>query len=316
VSSRRSLLWAPTGRLRTPWRLVIAGVIVLVVTVGVAVVAAVAGLASGPGAVDGPGLPALLVVLVLEGVAVSAAVLLAGRYLDRRRLADLGLGIDATWWRDLGVGAALGVALVGGAYVVGLAAGVYEASVDPAVPAGGSLPVVLALLAATMVAVGCQEELLLRGYVLTNLAEGVTAVVGRRAAVGAALVISSVAFGLLHGLNPNAGALGLLTITLAGGMLGAGYVWTGSLALPVGLHVTWNLAHALLGLPVSGLRFGVRLVATDASGPPLLHGGAFGPEGGLLGFGATLAGCLGVIAYARASGRGFQPAIAEPSLRE
>jgi len=192
---------------------------------------------------------------------------------------------------------------------------VYDAAFDPAGPDGRPLLVWLALVTATMVAVGLYEELLLRGYVLTNLAEGFTAVLDPRAAVAAALTLSSVAFGLLHGRNPDADSLGLLTITLAGLLLGLGYVCTGRLALPVGLHTTWNLTHVLLGLPVSGLRLGIRLVDTEVSGAELIHGGGFGPEGGVLGLAATLVGCLAVVGYGRLTGRGFRADVAVPGLR-
>ena len=316
MSRLRALLRAPTGRLRTPWRLLVAGLLFLLVNLAVAVVLVTAGLALDPGAADGPRLAGVLVALAGSGLAVAAAVLVAGRYLDHRRVDDLGLSLDAIWWRDLAAGAALGVALVGGAYAAGLAVGVYEATLDPRAPAGYSLPAWLALVGATMVAVGLYEELLLRGYLLTNLAEGLTAFVDRRVAVVAALALSSVAFGLLHGRNPSATTLGVVTITLAGVLLGLGYVYTDRLGLPVGLHVTWNLTHVLLGVPVSGLELGVRLVETSTSGRELVHGGAFGPEGGVLGLAATLLGCVAVVAYGRATGRGLQNAVAVPSLRD
>ena len=315
MTDLRSLLRAPSGRLRTPWRLLVAGLLLVAVNLAVAVAFVAWDVPVDPGATDGPRLAVGLLALTVDGVAVAGAVLLAARYLDHRRLGDLGLSVDGAWWRDLGVGAALGVALVGGAYAAGLLLGVYEASFDPAGPAGYPLSVWLALVVATMVAVGVYEELLLRGYLLTNLAEGFAAFLGRRGAVLAALAVSSAAFGLLHGRNPSATTLGLVTIALAGVLLGLGYVATGRIALPVGLHVTWNLTHVLLGVPVSGLRLGVRLVETETTGAQLVHGGAFGPEGGLLGLAATLVGCVGVVAYGRRTGRGLEPSVAVPSLR-
>lgn len=319
MSGSGSLLRSPTGRLRTPWRLLLAALLFVAVEVVVAVAFAAVGIAPTPDAADGPGLAALLVALTASGAAVTAAVLLAGRYLDRRVVADLGLGIDGGWWRDLVAGAALGVALVGTAYLAGVGLGVYRVAVDPAAPAGLPLFAWLALVAAAMVAVGVSEELLLRGYLLSNLAEGFSALVGRRAAVAAALAVSSLAFGLLHGSNPAANPLGLVTVTLAGVVFGLGFVATGRLALPVGLHVTWNLTSILLGVPVSGLEVGVRLLETETAGPALVHGGAFGPEGGLLGVGATLLGCLAVVGYARLTGRELGEGVAgvvEPTLRD
>jgi membrane protease YdiL (CAAX protease family) len=315
MSGSGSLLHAPTGRLRTPWRLFVAAASLLAVELAVAGAFAAAGVAPVPGAATGTGLAALLLVLTVNGAAVAVAVLALGRYLDHRVVADLGLAVDGVWWRDLGVGAALGVALAGGAYAVGVGLGVYRVSLDPTAPTGPPLAAWFALAAAAMVAVGVSEELLLRGYLLSNLAEGFAALAGRRVAVAAALAVSSVTFGLLHGSNPETTPLGLLTVTLAGVTLGLGFVATGRLALPVGLHVTWNLAHVLLGVPVSSLELGVRLLETETAGPALVHGGAFGLEGGLLGLGATLLGPLAVVGYARLTGRGFHGGVAEPSLR-
>lgn len=311
----RTWLRTPTGRLRAPWRLVVVGVAFILVTLGVTVVALAAGVPVDPTGATGPGVALALGVLGANGVAATAVALLAARYLDRRILGDIGCRLDARWWPDLTAGGALGVGLVGGAYAAGAGAGVYDPAVAPARPPGYSLAAWLAVLAATMIAVGVYEEVLLRGYLLTNLAEGFTAFLSERHAVAVALGCSSIGFALLHGLNPSAGRLALVTLTLAGVMLGLGYVYTGSLAFPIGIHVSWNLSQVLLGLPVSGLDLPVRLVATSVSGDALVHGGGFGPEGGLLGVGMTAVGCLGVVAYGRLTGRGFQVEIAAPALR-
>lgn len=305
--------WVRTsaGRLRTPWRLLLAGGLFFVVTLALSIAFLLVGVPLDPESAAGAELAVVLVVFIANGIALSAAALVAARYIDRRLLADIGVTFDSYWWRDFGVGAALGVGLVGGAYAVGVAIGVYDATIDPAAPSGYPLAVWLALAAGMMVTVGVYEELLVRGYALTNLAEGFTAFVDRQWAIGGALGISSLGFSLLHGLNPNATALGALTIGLAGLLLGLGYVLTGSLALPIGVHITWNLTHVLLGLPVSGLELGIRLVETETVGPAVVHGGAFGPEGGVLGTAAAVVGCLVVVAY----GRGFRADIATPALR-
>jgi uncharacterized protein len=67
-------------------------------------------------------------------------------------------------------------------------------------------------------------------------------------------------------------------------MLGFGYVLSGELAIPIGLHITWNLfQNAVYGFPVSGFGpFGATFLATAQTGPDLWTGGSFGPEAGLL----------------------------------
>ena len=311
----RSWLWTEAGRLRTPWRLLVFGFLLLVVSLAVGGAALAAGYATDPADAGGVDLAVALCFLTVNGVLTALLTLLSGRYLDRRLLGDLGLRGGTRPRLDLLSGAGLGVVLVCGAYAVGAALGVYEGSVDPSGPPEYPLAFWLALLVVNMVVVGVYEELLLRGYVLTNFAEGLAALLGHRASVAAALVVSSLGFGLLHGANPAASGRSLVTVTLAGLLLGLAYVYTGSLSFPVGLHVTWNLSGVLLGLPVSGLEIPVRLVRTEVTGDPAVHGGGFGIEGGLLGLGATVLGCLAVVGYARLTGRTFRTEIATPALR-
>lgn len=312
---RGSALRTDRGRLRTPWRFLLFGILLLVVANVVSLGFLLAGLeVFDPARASGTELAEVLAVFVVNGTALAAATLAAVRFVDRRTVRDVGLTFDVYWWRDLAVGLALGSGLVCGAYLAGLAVGVYDATLAPSAPPGYPFLAWLGLVSLTMVAVGVYEELIVRGYLLTNLAEGFTAVLGARLAIAGALVVSSVGFGLLHGVNPEATALAIATVALAGVFLGLGYVLTGSLALPVGAHVAWNLVHVLLGLPVSGLAVDVAVVETERSGPVLVHGGAFGPEGGLLGLAATLLGCLAVVGYARRTGRGLRDGVAIPEL--
>lgn len=315
TAMRGSPVRTARGRLRLPWRLLLFGVLYLLVDAVVSLGLLAAGATVlDPAEASGPQLAWVLAVFLANGTALAAATLAAARYVDGRTLRDVGVAIDANWWRDMAAGGALGVGLIGGAYLLGLSIGVYEATLSPSAPAGYPFVGWLGLVALTMVAIGVYEELIVRGYLLTNLAEGFAAVVSERWAVVAALVVTGAGFGLLHGLNPDATPFAVATIGLAGVLLGLGYVLTGSLAFPIGVHVTWNLTHVLLGMPVSGLAVDVALVETERSGSALVHGGAFGPEGGLLGFAATLVGCLAVVGYARRTDRGLRKGIAVPEL--
>lgn len=147
---------------------------------------------------------------------------------------------------------------------------------------------------------GIAEEVLVRGYLLTNLAEGLVGLLSRRPAIGTAVVVSSAVFGGAHVMNPNATGVSTLGIAIAGFLLAAGYVLTGDLAIPIGLHLTWNLFQGpVFGFPVSGMGFGVSLVDTVETGPDVATGGVFGPEAGLLGVGAIAVGILLVAGYVR-----------------
>jgi uncharacterized protein len=297
-SSLRELVWHPEERrLRTPLRIAggaaILGVLTLLVTIPPVAVLLL---------VETTALVATTATLTVVSIAASAVgtvagVWLAGRYLDRRRFADYGLRIDRDWWLDCGFGLALGALLMTGVFATKLATGLLTVE---SVGAGENLLSWVVVAVVVFVLVGVYEELLVRGYLLTNLAEGARGTLGERGAILFAVLASSIAFGALHAGNPNATLLSVFNISIAGVMLALGYVLTGELAIPVGIHVTWNLFQGTVyGFPVSGLEIGPSIVAVETTGPRLVTGGGFGPEAGVLGLGAMIAGSLLTVAWVR-----------------
>jgi membrane protease YdiL (CAAX protease family) len=136
------------------------------------------------------------------------------------------------------------------------------------------LVAVLPLFAASVYS-GYLEEILARGIVFRIIEEGL--------GTWFALAISALLFGLLHLANPNSTILSALAIALTGGVvLGAGYVLTRRLWLPIGAHFAWNFTlGGVFGLAISG-HTGQGLVDAQLTGPELLTGGTFGPEASLL----------------------------------
>ena len=87
--------------------------------------------------------------------------------------------------------------------------------------------------------------------------------------------------------------LALVGIALAGVFMAYGYLLSGSLWLPIAFHFAWNFAQGpLFSFPVSGLASEGLLLLERGDSPSLVTGGAFGPEGGLLGVIALLLGLL------------------------
>ena len=127
-----------------------------------------------------------------------------------------------------------------------------------------------------MATVAVTEELMFRG-VLFRIVEGWTG-------TWIALTLTSVLFGAVHLLNPNASLWGTLAIAIeAGTMLTAAYVATRKLWVPIGLHLGWNVAaSAIFSTEVSGNDTPQGLLDATTSGPVLLTGGEFGPEGSVL----------------------------------
>jgi len=118
------------------------------------------------------------------------------------------------------------------------------------------------------------EELFIRGYLFS--------VLRRFAGWRAALVVTSVVFGLLHLGNPGADAESILAVIVAGFFLGAILLATRSLYAAGAAHFAWNWVMAgALHIAVSGIAsrdVDYRMVET---GPDWLTGGPWGPEGGL-----------------------------------
>src|SRR5215813_315944 len=92
--------------------------------------------------------------------------------------------------------------------------------------------------------------------------------------------VSAVAFGALHGLNPNASLAASIAIILESGiLLAAAYFATRTLWLPIGLHFGWNFAEDFVfGVRISGHAGRPAIVEGTLTGSPLWTGGDYGLE--------------------------------------
>ena len=314
------VIWNGTERrLRTPWRLLLGTVLFVLVSIVTLLSLQLLRETAGIGLLAGFG-PAMrpLVLNAISGLVVLLTLVAVAWLLDRRRLSDFGLGIDREWWVDCGFGLALGGGVMTVMVVAGIAGGwVAVESVGLSV---GTLPQLVGLVAVFLL-VGFYEELLVRGYLLTNFAEGFRWFDRLSPPVAAlcATLLSSLVFGALHATNPNATLLSTAVISAAGLMLALGYLYTGELAIPIGVHITWNVFQGLVyGLPVSGAELPVSLVETTTRGPQIVSGGAFGPEAGLLGLAGVGLSALGILVYCRSRDGtlAIDPDITTPDLRD
>lgn len=181
--------------------------------------------------------------------AVVVLVTWAG-YVDRRPVSRYGLRIDRRWLGMLGIGALVGIAGWGGALATDLLFG--WASVAALLSAGtGPFPLAVGLVVgiAQFTFVGIWEELVFRGIVMRNAVEGLHLPgVSRRWALLGGWVSSSVLFGVLH-YDQAGSVLALGFWVLAGLVLGLAYLLTDELAVPIGLHVAFDVsANHLWGL--------------------------------------------------------------------
>jgi hypothetical protein len=259
---------APSRARRTPLR---SGWLGSVVVRGLAMIAALvlARLVFGA-AGEAVGLPSAVADVLTAGLLLATYVTVVRR-VEHRTPAELARPGAV---RDLRRGALLGAGLFGVTAAILWAAGSLTLTGDVTLSA-----VWPALAAAALAAVF--EELMLRGVVFR--------LVEQRRGTTIALGFSAIVFGALHLLNPGASLTSAAAIALeAGVLLGAAYVLTRSLWLPIGLHFGWNATQSgIFGSPVSGVD-AAGLFDTKLTGSQLLSGGTFGVEGSVV----TVATCL------------------------
>ncbi|GAP07956.1 CAAX protease self-immunity [Anaerolinea thermolimosa] len=305
-------------RLRAFWRLVLT-LLLMAILVGMSQVATASLIDTleGKGWLPGGGLSPqgynTVMNLVLTAVTVLS-IFLAGLSFDRRPFADFGFHFSSHWWIDFTFGLLLGAGLMLLIFGVELAAGwitVTEFLKAYQAPFWAEVGGMFLLF----ICVGVQEEIISRGYLLRNLAEGLNLkFLGPRGALLLAYFLSSLVFGALHFANPNASLTSTLFIAVAGLFLGLGFVLTGELAIPIGLHIGWNFFQGnVFGFPVSGTLAGPTFIAIRQGGPAWLTGAAFGPEAGVLGLAAILLGMALTVVWVRRryGGVTLQTALAE-----
>jgi uncharacterized protein len=178
-------------------------------------------------------------------------------YRDPKALRRLGLGLGIgllVFSLSAGVAALIGVYRITGE---GDASGLLAALIGPAIFAAVS------------------EELVFRGILFRWIEEF--------GGSWMALFLTSAFFGASHLLNPHASAVAAVGIAFeAGVMLGAAYMLTRSLWLPMGIHAAWNFAQGeIFDIPVSGTKVH-GLVVARLTGDPLLTGAGFGLEASVI----------------------------------
>lgn len=203
---------------------------------------------------------------------VAAPIYIGGTYafrrlVDRRSPASLGTPMEpGRIARDSAAGALAGCAAVGAGMAALAVVGVAR------IEAEGDAGPFCALLVPVYLA-GFAEEIVLRGYLLRNMAVASNRTV--------AVVATSLLFGVAHSANPGFSWLGLANVCLVGVLLAIAVLITDRLWFAAGLHWAWNLVLGpVFGTPVSGLPVS-GLLRTSLSGPHVLSGGEFGFEGSL-----------------------------------
>ena len=187
------------------------------------------------------------------------------KVVDEQSIYSLGFQ-----WKGFGINALLGVGVAVGVIGVGTLL-LYS---------GGSLsfkgmnfdPLNFSVSTLFFILVAFVEEIIVRGYVLSNLMESMNRWL--------ALFISALIFSIMHSGNPDITLMAALNIFVAGILLGVNYIYTKNLWFAIFFHFAWNFFQGtIIGYHVSGLSIETGLFEIFVNGPDEITGGLFGFEG-------------------------------------
>jgi membrane protease YdiL (CAAX protease family) len=219
-----------------------------------------------PAGMDIRSIPLLLSTYV-QLVAAFLVIWAFYRFLDKKKMADLGLSVKGHA-KEFLAGSGMAVLMMITCFGVLLLCSQIEVGVN-------SFNGVSFLLGwALYTGVAIFEEVVCRGYLLGSLMDSMNKY--------AALIISSVIFSLLHVFNDHVSLIPVINLALAGVLQGSVYIYTRNLCFPVGMHLFWNFTQGtVLGFNVSGHEDYALLFLTYPENN-WFNGGLFGLEGSFL----------------------------------
>lgn len=220
-------------------------------------------------------------------IAAAALYIAFVRFIERRPVSELAL---APLVKELGLGMLIGSGLYAGCVGILMVLGIYR--IDGFNPVSTMVPEIAAALGS-----GFFEELVFRAVLFRIVEEWLGSWVS--------LAVSSIVFGFLHLINPEATITGAIFITVeAGILLAAAYMVTRRLWLSIGFHMAWNYTQsAIFSGIVSGNAPAPGLIRPIIDGPDLLTGGQFGIEASLTAF--VLCTATGIVLLVMAVRRGL-----------
>jgi len=213
------------------------------------------------------GVGQMTIVSFLGFLGTILSVWIFRRFIDRKSMVSLGLTFE-NYRNDLIAGMGWGIALIVIGFVVLYLSGMLKI-------VGTSFNLLdLILYFILFIIAAFNEEILVRGYILSNLMDSMNKYV--------ALIVSSVLFAALHLANANMSVIAFINLVLAGLILGIYYIHKRNLWFPIGIHLTWNFFQGpVFGFEVSGNKTG-SIILQEVNGSDLLTGGEFGLEGSLI----------------------------------
>jgi len=120
------------------------------------------------------------------------------------------------------------------------------------------------------------EEVLCRSYLLTS--------VGAKKGIIPGVLISSLAFSLMHISNNSFTVLPMINIFLFGVVMALIYICSENIWVVSAIHGIWNYAQGnIFGISVSGIDINDSFIkSSQIAGKEIINGGGFGAEGGIV----------------------------------
>lgn len=211
------------------------------------------------------------IVILVGELGLILTVFLYCRLLEKRKLSTLGFqrrGCVISYVK----GMFLGLFLFGAAYLLCYMSG--SIAVGGVSFSVGTVLYVVGFFFGYLIQ-GMAEEVLCRGYLLVSLC--------RRCSVTLSVVLSSLFFSMLHGMNQGVTLLAHINLFLFGIFLALLFLRSGNIWIVGAVHSIWNFVQGnIFGVQVSGMRVQPSIIRSSMKeGWNIINGGAFGLEGGL-----------------------------------
>lgn len=197
------------------------------------------------------------------------------KLIQKRKPSTLGYKKPGMW-KEYGIGALVGLGLMTIIVLIGMVTGSLELQFNKEALTAGGMGMLVLLLIGFFIQ-GMSEEVLCRGYFLVSIAR-------KNGNVWLGIIVSSIAFAVLHLGNLGIAPLAFVNLILFGLFAGVYFVKRGNIWGIAAIHSIWNFAQGnIFGILVSGNDFGTTIfTSTINENMTFINGGDFGLEGGIL----------------------------------
>lgn len=227
---------------------------------------------------------ALMVASLFSTIAMTLIVMAFCKLIQKRKMRTIGF-VKKGLLKEYGIGLVIGFALFSIAVLFCVLTGALTIK-----GVSSSFSVVMFLLFALGFMIqGMGEEVLCRGYLMVSL--------GRRYPMWVAVLLNSLFFAALHLANDGISVLAFINLTLFGIFASVYFIKRGSIWGIGAIHSIWNFVQGnFYGIKVSGMGMSCTVFeSATVAGKDLIHGGAFGLEGGLAVTIVLVAGTLALL---------------------